>query len=384
MIQVFRPNMPPAEAILPYMRRIDQRRWYSNFGPLYHELRARFAAMFGVTEDQLVLVSNATVGISLAIRAVMSQRAGGICLMPSWTFSASPLAAMAAGLQPYFGDVDRDTWALDPTQISDAQMEQASALLVVSPFGTPLNMDDWETVVQKYGVPVVCDAAASLDAVARAPEFQVTSIPIVISLHATKALGIGEGAIVLCADPDVIERVRQMSNFGFSKTSVSQVVGTNAKLSEYSCAVGLAALDRWEGVRANLLARSARYAEMLAPVDGVSLFGAESPYASTYAVAELDHRDAYQLANFLSRSGVETRRWWRSGCHGHPTFNAFPASPLPETRRLSRSTLGLPYYADISDEEMSRVVTLLGDFLASPHKREDAAPALTRGAREVV
>lgn len=364
MLPVFRPQLPTAEAIFPYLKRIDATRWYSNFGPLYEEMRDRLASLFGIDVDQLVLVSNATVGISLALRAVMSPRENGICLAPSWTFAATAHGVLSAGLQPIFADVDADTWALDLDAVPPEQLDRADALCVVSPFGAPLDTHHWERVVEERGVPVVIDAAASIDAVARAPQFEISSSPVVISLHATKALGIGEGAIVLCADPDVIERVRQMANFGFSRTSVAQAVGTNAKLSEYSCAVGLAALDAWPGVRDGLLSRSARYAEAFSGLDGVSLFGQGAEYAAPYAVVRLEDGDAHHLASGLRRRGIESRRWWRSGCHQHPAFNGFPANPLPVTRRLARSTLGLPYFLDITDAEIAAVADAVAGLTA--------------------
>lgn len=364
MIPVFRPLLPTAEAIFPYLKRIDQTRWYSNYGPLYEEMRSRLAALFRVDDDQLVLVSNATVGISLALRAVTSPHKNGACLMPSWTFNATAHAALSAGLQPAFVDVDEERWVLDLETVPAQQLDRAAALCVVSPFGAPLNSHRWERVVEERGVPVVIDAAGSIDAVARAPEFEITSTPVVISLHATKALGIGEGAIVLCADPDVIERVRQMANFGFSRDSVAQTVGTNAKLSEYSCAVGLAALDAWPDVRERLRGRSARYAAAFRGLEGVSLYGQGADYAAPYAIVRLEDGDAHHLASALRRSGIETRRWWRSGCHQHPAFASFPANPLPVTRRLSRATLGLPYFVDITNDQIAAVADGVARFAA--------------------
>lgn len=365
MMPVFRPLLPTADAIYPYLKRIDETRWYSNFGPLYEEMRQRLAGLFGIDADQIALVSNATMGIALALRAVMTPREDGICLMPSWTFAATAHAALSAGLQPAFVDVHEDSWVLDIGTVPDEQLDRAAALCVVSPFGMPLESRQWERVVEERGVPVVIDAAASIDAVARAPEFEVSSSPVVISLHATKALGIGEGAVVLCADPDVIERVRQMANFGFSRTSVAQAVGTNAKLSEYSCAVGLAALDAWPATRDHLCALSARYARHFADLDGVALYGRGAEYAAPYAIVRLADRDAHHLATSLRRKGIETRPWWRSGCHQHPAFNGFPANPLPVTRRLARSTLGLPYFLDITDAQIARVAAGVAEFLGA-------------------
>lgn len=360
MIPVFRPKLPKAAELLPYLERIDDARWYSNFGPLYKEFQARLAAHFGLGADQLVLVSNATVGITLALQAIGLQRPDRQAICPSWTFSATPHAIAAAGLSPVFADVDAKTWTLNHDLLDDRDVERASGIVMVSPFGSPVDTEKWEKYAERHGIPVVCDAAASFDAIGR-DEFRIGTIPIVISLHATKALPAAEGAIILSTDPDIIERIRQMSNFGFSTTSVAQVLGTNAKISEYNCAVGLAALDVWEKTRARLAEIRDYYRTKLQGIPNLVPFGLGRDYVANYMVIETTG-DGYQLSNFLSQRGIETRRWWRSGCHQHPAFASFNVKPLPVTRGLGVHTLGLPFYIDLTENEIDTIVALVAEY----------------------
>lgn len=259
-----------------------------------------------------------------------------------------------------FADVDATTWTLNVDQVENDDIHNTAGVVVVSPFGGIVDMDRWERFAERSGVPVVCDAAASFDAVGRG-EFRIGTIPIVISLHATKPLGAGEGAIVLCTDPDIIERIRQMSNFGFSTTSVAQVPGTNAKLNEYNCAIGLASLNTWPETRAKIAHLRKYYHEKLEPIDGISVFGVNQDYVSNYMIIETS-ADGYQLSNHLSQRQIETRRWWRSGCHQHPAFSSFNVRPLPQTRRLGVHTLGLPFFGDITQEEIDKVIDAVGEF----------------------
>lgn len=358
MIPVFRPKLPTVSELIPYLKCIDDARWYSNFGPLSKDFIARLAEYFRVGSDQVVLVSNATVGISLALRAVALERSRRQCLCPAWTFAATPHAILSAGLSPVFSDVDPITWTLDPDQFQDQDIVDASAVVVVSPFGGSVDMVRWERFTERHGIPVVCDAAASFDAVGRLPEFRIGSIPIVISLHATKPLAAGEGAIIVCADPDIIERIRQMSNFGFSTTSVSQIAGTNAKVSEYVCAVGLASLDKWPETRERLASLRRFYLDCLSGIAGVTPFAATCEHVSNYIIVQTEW-NALQLSNYLTMNGVETRRWWRGGCHQHPAFAAFNVRPLPQTWHLGTHTLGLPFFIDLEETEIKRIADLV-------------------------
>ncbi|UKJ78071.1 DegT/DnrJ/EryC1/StrS family aminotransferase [Azospirillum brasilense] len=369
MIPVFRPKLPTASKLLPYLERIDEARWYANFGPLYKEFQARIAAHFGLGADQVVLVSNATIGITLALQAIGLQRPDRQAICPSWTFAATPHAIAAAGLSPVFADVDAETWTLNLDLLDEQDVRSASGIVMVSPFGSLVDTDKWERFSERKGIPVVCDAAASFDAIGR-DSFRVGTIPIVISLHATKSLAAAEGAIILCTDPDVVERIRQMSNFGFSTTSVAQVLGTNAKMSEYNCAVGLASLDAWQETRSRLAQIRNYYWEKLRDVSGVTPFGGGQDYVANYMVIETVG-DGYQLSNHLAQRGIETRRWWRSGCHQHPAFASYNVKPLPETRRLGIHTLGLPFFTELTEADIDHVVGSVAEY----HSKEPALAA---------
>lgn len=112
-VPVLRPLLPGAEAVLPYLRRIDESRWYSNDGPLLREFESRLAAHFGVADNEVAVVANGTQGLALALRA-SGAGAGGLCLVPAWSFPATAHAVINAGLIPYFVDVDHASWSLTP------------------------------------------------------------------------------------------------------------------------------------------------------------------------------------------------------------------------------------------------------------------------------
>ena len=105
----------------------------------------------------------------------------------------------------------------------------------------------------RTGIPVIMDAAAGFDTAVLSP------IPTIVSLHATKALGCGEGGFVMSTDKELISRITGRSNFGFMSRREAMSVGTNAKMSEYHAAVGLSALDEWPKTRATLMKIAKNY-----------------------------------------------------------------------------------------------------------------------------
>jgi dTDP-4-amino-4,6-dideoxygalactose transaminase len=380
-IPVARPKLPTADALLPYLRRMDAARIYANWGPLNTELEARLAARF---EASVVTVSTATDGLVCALRAALEDKPAaqrrGLCLMPSWTFVATAHAAIAAGLTPCFLDVEEADWALSPDRVRDALLrvlaqrppgwpeQPVAAVIAVAPFGRPLDPGPWDDFALRTGIPVVIDAAAGFDALT------VARTPMVVSLHATKTVCAGEGGFVATTDADLARRVKRTANFGFFGARVAEVAGLNAKLSEYHAAVALASLDAWEVRRAEYMAAGAALRAGLEPLGCRFLEGfAERWVGSTCVLRLPPGRHAHDVAIALGLEGIATRAWWGGGCHANPAFAQCPLVPggdsLVATRRLAGTTIGLPFYPDLGAPEIARIVAAMAAVLGERRRR---------------
>ncbi|MEE9139418.1 MAG: DegT/DnrJ/EryC1/StrS family aminotransferase [Alphaproteobacteria bacterium] len=351
-IPLMRPRLPDAEALLPYLREIDRARWYTNFGQLLDRFERRLAETFRVEVGQITCVANGTLGLTLALKA-LEPAPGALCAMPSWTFAATPGAACAAGLVPWFLDVDEGTWALEPRALK-ARLREApgpvAAVVPVSPFGAPVDVAAWQALSEETGLPVAIDAAAAFDSLS------IGRSPAVVSLHATKVFGIGEGAMVASTDEGMTARVRRLSNYGFGKGAQVAAPGINAKMSEYAAAVGLAALDAWPAMRRTYVELTQAYGAAFDAAEGISMapsFGAGR--VSSTCNVDLGAPVADEVITRLSARGIETRRWWGRGCHRYPAFADFPRTALPVTERLADSIIGLPFFPGLTEPEVMQV-----------------------------
>jgi dTDP-4-amino-4,6-dideoxygalactose transaminase len=352
IIPVMRPKLPSAARLVPYLNAIDSSRTYSNFGPLALSFEERLTQRFGLSSGKITTVANATLGLTLALTA-QGVRPGSLCAIPAWTFVASAHAATMAGLIPYFIDVNADTWALDPDAVENAIAEAPAAvgaIMPVAPFGRPIDVAAWDRFQSRTGLPVVIDAAAGFDAVIAG------AVPAVVSLHATKVFGVGEGGFVMSTDDSLILEVRNRSNFGFAGTREAVVPAANAKLSEYHAAVGLAALDEWIDVRNEWMAVAQAYRKAMPESNRLRFqkdFG--QSWITATCVLELMDSSATRLQNTLAEAGIETRQWWGPGAHMHAATTAFPRTALPATATLANLTIALPFFRDLEAAQIQRV-----------------------------
>lgn len=358
LLAVFQPKLPTADRLLPHLRSIDANGWYTNRGPLLERFERALAGHFAVAPDRVVAMANATAGLTASLLAAGAGGGGrDVCLMPSWTHEATAVAVLRAGLTPWFHEVDEETWRLSPDGVGDslrrdpAMAARIAHVMVTAPFGATVEAETWRAFSDRFALPVTIDAASGFDRLRGGP------VDAVVSLHATKVLGIGEGGVVIAQDADRAARVRDLVQLGLSGDRIIRRAGMNAKLSEYGAAIGLAALTAWPERRAALERLRARYATRLGGDARLSLWAPEG--VSSTLMVRLPGPMALETERRLLLHGIATRRWWHAGCHRQPAFAGFPRSPLPITEALAGSVLGLPFHEDLTIADIDAVVDTL-------------------------
>jgi dTDP-4-amino-4,6-dideoxygalactose transaminase len=330
---------------------------------LCRRFESRLATHFGVADGAAVTVANATLGLTLAL-LVQDPPAGSLCLMPAWSFAACPHAARMAGLVPFLLDVEPTDWQLAPAAVRAAIADAGQpvgAIMVVAPFGQPIEPGRWEPLIAEAGLAAVFDCAAGFDAL------RPSAIPAVVSLHATKVLCSGEGGFILSTDLELVQRIHSASNFGFSGTREAALPASNAKMSEYHAAIGLTALDHWRETRAAFGRVALQYRRAFSSNNRIRLQdGYGDNWVAATTVARFEDVPAKIIAGDLADVGIDSRFWWSSGIHRQSAFSAMPrVQDLTVTDGLAAQTLGLPCFLDLTDEDIGLVCATIARSMAT-------------------
>jgi len=358
-LPVLRPQLPSVNRLLPYLRRIDAARVYTNHGPLSAELEGRLASHLKLPAQSVACASSGTSALIGAILAAAGRASENqpLALMPAFTFTATAVAAEQCGYRPYLADIDPTAWMLEPERLAGHSMlSQVGLVIPVAPFGGPIPQKPWLSFREQTGIPVVIDGAASFDRVALAPAQFLGAIPVALSFHATKAFATGEGGAVASSNTGLITQVAQALSFGFHNTRDSRGPSTNGKMSEYHAAVGLAELDGWMKKEQSLQHVIGCYRELL---DGQGFIGAPD-IGLSYALFECRNpAEAEAIQSGLWRCCIETRLWYGKGLHHQTYFSAARRDRLDVTDGIAPRLLGLPIAPDLSQPEIARVVSAL-------------------------
>lgn len=362
-IRLLLPDMPEHSEVLPYLREMDTARWYTNFGPLVLRFEEQLGPLLGKPAPRRCSVANCTLGLELAFTALGLPR-GARVLLPALTFVATATAVLRAGLVPVLADVDAQSWLLTADTARElVRRQKIDCVMPVATYGCPQPLQAWDDFVADTGVPVLIDAAGAFG-----NQLVGERTTVVYSFHATKTFGIGEGGVVCAQSKAVIVALKQLSNFGIDvATGLAMGPGSNAKLSEYHAAVGLAALKSWPDRMARRRRLHADYlAALRAHCPQVTL--QQRPEDGIYSIMQV--RLPAGIANTvvaaaLKAGGIETRLWYLPLLNDHPAFaGATVDGGLPVARALATSMIGLPFHLQLDAKAMATVCAALADAMA--------------------
>lgn len=372
---VGRPNILDAEGFLEDVAKILETGLLTNGGPFVLELEAGVAKYLGGGDVRVVAVSNATVGLELALRA-LNLESGAEVLVPSFTFVATAHAVTLAGLRPVFVDVDARTHFMDVGAAQAACTARTAAVVPVHLWGRAGDRaDDLEAWATGAGLAVVYDAAHAFGAsYADGARVGTRGTAEVFSLHATKLLNTFEGGLVATRSPDLYRAVASMRNFGFDGQDTIARLGNNGKLSEVHAALAFRHLRVVDKTIAAYVANARRYATALA-ASGLTAGGDAAPLTywnapfldeagptHSYVCARVNgafgaSRDAVMTA--LRERGVYAKRYFYPGVHAHAPHARARRGPLPATEALNREVLILPTGTNVRFDDVDRVVAAL-------------------------
>ena len=353
-IPVMKVSLGLGPGLLPYLESIESNGTYSNFGPQVSAMESEFSAFFGIHPSRLVSASNATLALQGAM-AVLDQSSW---VVPSWTFAATAHAALLQRGSVSFGDISVDSWTLDPSEVREGE-----GAVVTAPFGAEIIIDqDWNHVSG-----LVIDAAAALASFPTVLPNFIRPWAIVVSLHATKLLGIGEGGIAIFSDESLASEFRKWTNFGFHGSREASIPSTNGKLDELSAAVARFRLSKWPEEREDWV-QMRSVVHSLAENLGINPPFSERDWVSPYWIVNLPNPETKsKLVRELASNQIESRDWWSLGCHRMPAFSGVPArSDLANSERTASLSLGLPFYRGLGSGDVRKIAGIMQRCIGGP------------------
>lgn len=359
-VHVGGPNIGSSSKLFTRLKEVIDRRWLTNDGPLVLELERKFASFLGVAH--CVAVSNGTLGLQLAARALDLT---GEILMPSFTFIGTAHAFSWVGLKPVFCDVLPEDHTLDPQDVESKIGPATTAILGVHLWGRPCRIAALQEIADAKAVPLIFDAAQALGSSSYGRKIGNFGCLEVFSLHATKIVNSLEGGLITTNDRLLADKLRRLRNFGFNGLGTVVDYGTNAKMNEFSAAMGLTNLEAYPDLAKHNRRICDVYGEGLARLEGIrSMSLPENGITSQhYFVLEVTGQSPVSrntLYEVLRAENVLVRRYFEPGCHRTlPYTEGCAPLDLPVTDALSQRLLQLPTGQQMNEDSAHDIVSLI-------------------------
>tara|TARA_R100001594_G_scaffold150181_1_gene210416 strand:- start:2264 stop:3400 length:1137 start_codon:yes stop_codon:yes gene_type:complete len=186
---------------------------------LTQEFEEKFCEKFGV--DYSVTINSATSGLHAALAAA-GVGPGDEVIQPAVTVIMDAYATLYLGATPVFVDINPETWNIDVNEIEKSITEKTKAIIVVSLYGLPVDIDPIMDLARKHNITVIDDSAETVLSDYKG-KYSGTCADIgVFSFEKTKHITSGsEGGMVVTNSEELAEKIRKFGGIGYKNLTAT-------------------------------------------------------------------------------------------------------------------------------------------------------------------
>ena len=292
----------------------------------------------------------------MAIKSLGLSR--GIITTP-FSFIATTSSIVWEGCRPVFVDIDDQSLNIDASKIEAAITPDTSAILATHVYGNPCDVEAIEKIATKHNIKIIYDAAHAFGVKINGKSiFEYGDISI-CSLHATKLYHTIEGGLIITKDAVLSKKLKYIRNFGISGYDCFAELGINGKNSEFHAAMGLVNLQYIEAIHNKRKILSERYDLNLSGHHYArQLWNSKATRNYAYYPILFNSEELLlKCVKVLDYNGIQTRRYF------YPSLaNSLPylqPMQLPITDGIAKRVLCLPFYYDLTIEEVDMICDLI-------------------------
>ncbi|UOF88968.1 DegT/DnrJ/EryC1/StrS family aminotransferase [Fodinisporobacter ferrooxydans] len=317
-----------------------------------------------------IACNSGTSALHMLIRA-LGIRDGDEVITTPFSFVASSNCILFERAKPVFIDIDEKTLNMDVTQIENKITERTKAILPVHVFGQPANMDEILKIARKYNLPVLEDACEAIGAKWNGKLAGSFGTAGVFAFYPNKQVTTGEGGIIVTDDEELAAVCYSLRNQGRGNDVqwLSHIrLGFNYRLDEMSAALGTAQMKRIEEILKKRQQVAAMYLEKLRDIPEIILPTIDARAEMSwfvFVIRFIEGIQRNQMMEGLLKRGIGCRPYF-TPIHLQPFYVeqfGYQTGDFPVTERVSQSTLALPFYNRLTEQEVDQVIRAIREEL---------------------
>ena len=336
-------------------RRIHQVLHHGKYimGPEIHELEQELSAFTGA--KHCIACSSGTDALLLSLMALDIGPGDEVITTP-FTFIATGEMIAHLGATPVFVDIDETTYNIDPTLIEQAITDKTKAIMPVSLYGQPADMDEINALAAKHDLAVIEDAAQSFGATYKGRQSCNLSSIGCTSFFPAKPLGCyGDGGAVFTSDDDLAEKMRMLRVHGQNKRYRHKYIGVGARMDTIQAAILLAKLGHYPDEIKKRQQIAAVYTELLE--EHVITPAVKDDRTSVWAQYSIRVKDRDKVQAKLKDAGIPTAVHYPMPLHLQECFQylGLKTGAFPVAETVSKEIMSLPMHPFLTREEQEYI-----------------------------
>jgi dTDP-4-amino-4,6-dideoxygalactose transaminase len=353
MINVSKTFLPPIEEYNILIQRTWHNQWLTNRGELVLELEEKLKEYLSVSN--IIITNNGTIPLQIALKLLGKQ--GEIITTP-FSYVATTAAIVWENCIPIFVDIHPEYLTIDETKIEASITTKTTAILATHVFGNPCHVEAIEAIAKKYNLKVIYDAAHCFGVTYNGKSLFEYGDISTCSFHATKLFHTGEGGAMFANDVDLQQQLFFSHNFGHNGPLAFFGLGINGKMSELQAAMGLAVLPYMDTITRERKKVVDFYNTNLdfSKLKAIKTRANTNWNFSYYPVIFETETKLLEIQKVLNENRIYPRRYF------YPSLNTIEytkGKPMPVSESIASRVLCLPLYADITVNDIERIVSLI-------------------------
>ncbi|WP_460578608.1 DegT/DnrJ/EryC1/StrS family aminotransferase [Humibacter ginsengisoli] len=346
--------------------------WIAPLGPDVDAFEQEVAKRVGVQHAAALVSGTAALHLGLLTLGVLP---GDVVVTSTLTFAATANAIVYTGARPYFVDSEFESGNMDPALLERALTElrasgaRVGAVVPVDLLGKAADYTRLLPIAERFGVPVLADAAEALGASHRGRPAGSFGAASALSFNGNKIMTTSGGGMLLTDDGDLAARVRYLSTQARQPAVHYEhtEIGYNYRLSNLLAALGRAQLTRLDEMMTRRRRVRDAYRALIEAVPGVAVFGGAQDDEDNCWLTSIivDPKTAGWTASDLRvalvEANIESRPLWKP-MHLQAVFANAPAVLNGTAERLFATGLTLPSGSALREEDVERVLSVLDEF----------------------
>lgn len=359
LITVTRSSMPSFGEYIDEIKVLWDNRWLSNRGELHRRFEKMLKEKMGV--ENLHLFANGHVALEVGIDSFHFPKGSEVITTP-YTHCSTTHSIVRNGLVPVFCDVNDKDYTIDVNQIEKYITDKTVAIMATHVYGVLCDVDAIDAIAKKHNLKVIYDAAHAFGVKRNGVDCANFGDMAMFSCHATKVFHTIEGGITVFKEPHT--DVDELTNFGFISHEDVGYVSTNARMNEYEAAMGLCNLRHFEEEVAKRKSASDLYDKMLLGEKGIRKIAPQEGVTQNYAYYPVFFDgykyDRNEIQYKLKEKLILARKYFYPIVPDLTCYKQeFGSLDFPVARHAADTVLALPMYADLNDEDVAKICSII-------------------------